>query len=58
MNSFTEDVARDIKEIISLLKLLLSRQLYLDTGALAGELAPLIDNELGQIESRRKRGNI
>lgn len=55
---FTEEVARDIKEIISLLKLLLSRQLYLDTGVLAGELAPLIDNELGQIESRRERGNI
>jgi hypothetical protein len=55
-NSAIKELSQDIKAIISLLQMLIQRKIYLDSDVLVGELAPLIDEELGNIESRRIRG--
>ena len=38
--------------------LMKNTNIFLDTGVLVGQLSPLIDEELGNIEARRLRGNI
>lgn len=58
MNTNIYELVNDTKTIISLLQQLIQRHIYLDSGTLVGELAPLMDDELGNIEARRLRGNI
>lgn len=58
MNIGFDELIENTRTIIALLKQLLQRSIYLDSGALVGELAPLMDDELGYIESRRLRGNL
>lgn len=58
MNVAFNELMMNTRTIIVLLSKLLQRNIYLDSGALVGELAPLIDDELGDIEARRLRGNI
>lgn len=58
MNTNIYELVNDTKTIISLLQQLIQRHIYLDSGILVGELAPLMDDELGNIEARRLRGNI
>lgn len=58
MNTTFYVLIENTKTIIALLKQLLQRNIYLDSGALVGELALLMDDELGNIESRRLRGNL
>ena len=58
MNTAFYELITNTRTIIALLGQLLQRNIYLDSGALVGELAPLMDDELGYIESRRLRGNI
>ena len=58
MNTNIYELVNDTKTIISLLQQMIQRHIYLDSGTLVGELAPLMDDELGNIEARRLRGNI
>lgn len=58
MNTAFYELITNTRTIIALLGQLLQRSIYLDSGALVGELAPLMDDELGNIEARRLRGNI
>lgn len=58
MNTGFDELIENTKMIIALLQQLLKRSIYLDSGVLVGELAPLMDDELGYIESRRLRGNL
>lgn len=58
MNVAFNELMANTRTIIVLLSKLLQRNIYLDSGALVGELAPLIDDELGDIETRRLRGNL
>lgn len=58
MNVAFSELMANTRTIIVLLSQLLQRNIYLDSGALVGELAPLMDDELGNIETRRLRGNI
>lgn len=58
MNTGFDELIENTRTIIALLKQLLQRSIYLDSGVLVGELAPLMDDELGYIESRRLRGNL
>lgn len=45
-----------IEILLKYLPLLLKRELYLDTGAVVGELTPLIDKELGNLADKKGRG--
>ncbi len=58
MNTAFYELIENTRMIIALLRQLLQRNIYLDSGTLVGELAPLMDEELGNIEARRLRGNI
>ena len=57
MNSSFYVLIEDIRTIIELLKQLLQRNIYLDSGALVGELAPAIDMQLSDIYEHTSRGN-
>lgn len=46
-----------LNRIIELLESLLKMNIYLDSGALVGELTPAIDSRLGKIYSKINRGN-
>ena len=46
-----------MNRIIDLLENLLGLNVYLDSGALVGELAPAIDARLGKIYNNMNRGN-
>ena len=51
-----EAVVARLTRIIELLENLLGMKIYLDSGALVGELSPAIDARLGKIYSRTNRG--
>lgn len=55
----SEDVIKRMNRIIELLEemLGLDMNVYLDSGALVGELSPAIDKRLGMIANRKIRGN-
>lgn len=46
-----------INTVISLLEQLISRNIYLDSGVLVGELSPRIDAKLGETYKHMQRGN-
>jgi len=58
MNMAFYELIENTRTIIVMLGKLLQRNIYLDSGTLVGELAPLMDDELGEIEARRLRGNL
>jgi len=51
-----DEMIRRINRIIDLLEALLERNIYLDSGALVGELAPAMDVRLGRIYAKANRG--
>lgn len=51
-----EDTIARLNRIIELLEQLLIRNIYLDSGALVGELAPAMDERLGLIYAKTNRG--
>ncbi len=60
-NNKTENVSGDemirrMNRIIDLLEQLIDRNIYLDSGALVGELAPAMDARLGRIYAKANRG--
>ena len=55
-NVSSEAMIKRMNRIIDLLEQLIDRNIYLDSGALVGELAPAMDVRLGRIYSKAKRG--
>ena len=50
-------VTAQLNKVIELLEKLLGLNIYLDSGALVGELAPAMDARLGKVYSNMSRGN-
>ena len=54
----SEALQSRLNRIIELLEKLLGMNIYLDSGALVGELAPAIDTRLGKMYRQSSRGNM
>lgn len=52
----SEEMIRRMNRIISLLEQMIDQKIYLDSGALVGELAPAMDARLGRIYAKANRG--
>jgi hypothetical protein len=52
----SESVVARLTRIIELLEQMLGMNVYLDSGALVGELAPAIDARMGRMYRRTSRG--
>lgn len=57
MNATIYTLVEETREIVELLRQLLQRNIYLDSGVLVGELAPAIDMQLSDIYEHTSRGN-
>nr|DAT39216.1 MAG TPA: tail tape measure protein [Bacteriophage sp.] len=55
-NVDNSEILRKLDILINLISKLISMKIYLDSGALVGELAPILDEELGNIFSDKERG--
>lgn len=54
----TQDILARLNRMIELIEQMLGMSIYLDSGALVGELAPAIDTRLGKMYRQANRGNI
>ena len=55
-NASSDEMVRRMNRIIELLEQMIERNIYLDSGALVGELAPAMDIRLGRIYAKANRG--
>lgn len=55
-NVSSDEMVRRMNRIIELLEQMIDRNIYLDSGALVGELAPAMDVRLGRIYAKANRG--
>ena len=55
-NESSDEMTRRMNRIIELLEQIMDRNIYLDSGALVGELAPAMDARLGRIYAKANRG--
>lgn len=55
-NASSDEMVRRMNRIIDLLEQMIDRNIYLDSGALVGELAPAMDARLGRIYAKANRG--
>lgn len=55
-NVSSDEMVRRMNRIIELLEQMIDRNIYLDSGALVGELAPAMDVRLGRIYAKVNRG--
>lgn len=60
LNHQSNDIEPLLKRVIALLETIerKNQNIYLDSGALVGELTPAIDRRLGYIATKKNRGNI
>ena len=57
MNPIIYALIEEVRAITELLRQLLQRNIYLDSGVLVGELAPALDMQLSDIFEHTNRGN-
>lgn len=59
-SAFSADILDRLNKVIELLEILTTKNMdmYLDSGALVGELAPIMDRRLGNMSMKKNRGNV